>query len=478
MRLSQEAALRQELALKLSPQMLQSIKLMELPLAELRERIAEELEKNPALEVVRDKTEIPLSRAQTKNRRRDGGDEHRQFIEGMLTRAETLQEHLLFQLRLQPVSAEVRRAGELIIQNLSGDGFHKEDIKVLFKDKNNAGIPESAVEAALRLVQSLDPPGCAARDYTESLSIQARILHGAQALEIESLFPHFEALLRGKISPVARALKIKESRVEELFALLKSLSPFPGRQFAEGAEAGSRFVIPELRVVRDYARDGENSGKNSGGGHFNIILNNETIPVLGLSPFFLENEKTNSSPPINGRHIDRRQPKGRNGGAERDFIRENLKEARWFLDAINSRNHTLLRVARAIVHFQQDFFEKGPRFLAPLTLSDVANKLDVHESTVSRAANGKYMETEWGIYEVRRFFTNAVGRDAAGKKGEGVEFSKAAVQEIVREIIKDEKRSLSDNEIMRILEERGIKLARRTIAKYRSQLGLDSSYSR
>lgn len=441
MRLSQNTAVRLEQSIRLSPQMLQSIKLMELPLIELRERINEELEKNPALEVVNDKAQVPISQFELKKKNGDAhcsAGKNQQFIEGALSRAETLQEHLLFQFRLQSLSAGVQRAGELIIQNLSGDGFNEEELPLLLKNESKADA-----DTALSIVQSLDPQGCATRDYIESLSVQARLRFGSRAAKIESLFPHLEALERGKITLVSRALKQKEEVITALFECIKMLSPFPGRQFAEGAEECARFVVPDIRIFRV---DGE----------FKLVLNNETIPVLGLSPFFLENENSAIS-------------------SERDFIRENLKEARWFLNAINRRNHTLFRVTRALIHFQRDFFERGPRYLVPLTLSDVAAELNIHETTVSRAANGKFIETEWGIYEIRRFFTNAINRnDSKDSK----RFSKAGVQEIIREIIETENHSLSDSEIVQLLDKRGIKLARRTVAKYRSQLGLDASYHR
>jgi RNA polymerase sigma-54 factor len=158
----------------------------------------------------------------------------------------------------------------------------------------------------------------------------------------------------------------------------------------------------------------------------------------------------------------------------RDFVRENIKEARWFIQSINQRNQTLLKVTRAIVEFQSSFFVNGLKYLAPLTLKDIANEIGVHETTVSRTANGKYMQTEWGIFEIRHFFTNSI----SGAGSSGSRYSKEGVKEILKELIFDDKRNLSDQELADQLAKRGIPLARRTVAKYRNELDLGSSYTR
>jgi RNA polymerase sigma-54 factor len=162
------------------------------------------------------------------------------------------------------------------------------------------------------------------------------------------------------------------------------------------------------------------------------------------------------------------------GKPVRDFVKENIKEARWFIRSINQRNHTLLRVARAIVEFQRPFFTDGPKRLAPLTLKDIAQEIGVHETTVSRIANGKYLQTEWGIFEIRHFFTNSI----SGAGSSGSRYSKEGVKEIIREMIAEESRHLSDQEIADLLARKGIPLARRTVAKYRNELDLGSSYDR
>jgi RNA polymerase sigma-54 factor len=452
----------------MSPQLIQSVKLMELPVADLRGRIEEELERNPALEVLEDKALVSLDTMYKPRREEydyfeatsDSGyvrsgrgeaasDEWRQFVEGVLTRNETLQEHLLWQLRLQVTDDMTRAAGERLIQNLDNDGFNLEPPESLFTKAD--GIGGAALEKALNVVRRLEPAGCCTSGYGESLAIQAGIMYGSgEAERINRIIPCLAEIERGKLQAAALKTGLGEREIAALFEKLKALSPFPGRQWSDGGASRTRFVIPDVQVVR---RDGE----------FSIILNDEEIPVLGIQPFFIK--QTESKAGLKG--------------AARDFVRENVKEARWFIQSINRRNHTLLRVTRAILEFQRGFFTNGPKYLSPLTLRDIASELDVHETTVSRAANGKYMQTEWGIFEVRHFFCNSI----SGKGSSGSRYSREGVKEMIREMLeaegsRREGRRLSDLDIVRQLEKHGVKLARRTVSKYRNQLDLESSYHR
>ncbi|MDR3124125.1 MAG: RNA polymerase factor sigma-54 [Treponema sp.] len=447
----------QEQRLKLSHQQIQAISLMGLPLLDLRKKIEEELERNPALESLEDPSVLSLDAAYESPQRdeydyfetssdsgfvKKGGDEETQerykFLEGALSRSETLQEHLLWQFRLEPVEDELRPIGELLIQNLNEDGFHKEPAALLLKNEDPA-----LVARAMAVIRSLDPVGCCTADYRESLRAQAELLPQAPPGMLEAL-SYLEQLERGKIAEVARKLDRSEEDILACFARIKELSPFPGRQFAVDT---TRYVVPDIQVVK---KEGE----------FVIVLNEEEIPVLGINPFFMKVAA---------------HPGGKGEGREaRDFVKENIKEARWFIQSINERNHTLLRVSKAIVEFQRSFFMNGPRHIAPLTMRDIAQELGMVESTVSRAARGKYMQTEWGIFELRHFFTNSI----SGSGSAGSHFSKEGVKEIIRELISSEKRRLSDKEITELLSKKGIPLARRTVAKYRNELDLGSSYTR
>jgi RNA polymerase sigma-54 factor len=443
----------------MSPQIYQSIKLLELSVVDLREKIEEEIERNPALEVLEDRTTVSLDEAVKSPKEEDdyfepgsdpgfsrrGGDEasdeQRRFIEGALSRPETLQEHLIWQLQLEPLDGELRRICERLIQNLDEDGFHKEPVDLLFTDMPGGSPSPDRIAAGVTLVQSLDPAGTCTANYRESLSVQIGLLPDAPP-GIREALDHLELLERERFAEAAKKLGRTEDEVRLFFSRIKELSPFPGRSFAP---AEVRFVVPDVQVI-----------KKEGG--FAIRLNDEEIPVLGLNPFFM---KLSDGPK-------------KDGGAVRDFARENIKEARWFIQSVNQRNHTLLRVARAIVEFQRPFFARGPKALAPLTLRDIAKELGVHETTVSRIANGKYMQTEWGIFEVRYFFSNSISGAGSG----GSRYSKEGVKEVIRELISAEGRHCSDQELAGLLAQRGIPLARRTVAKYRGELDLGSSYTR
>jgi len=463
---------KQQFGVKMNPQVYQSLKLMELPLVDLREKIEEELEKNPALEVVDDRSTVSLNEDEPQQKEieeyfetsSDSGfiysgsagaaasDEHRRFMEGALTRPETLQQHLLWQLQLEPIDDELRSVAAILIQNLDDDGFHKEPPETLFKESDSFPVvPPPRLDEAIRLVQTFDPVGCCAANYKESLKAQISLLRDAPDC-VECSLDHLDLLEKGKFSAAAKKMNCGEDEARACYKLMKKLSPFPGRRFAA---TEVRFVIPDIQIARD---------PNSETGDFVIILNNEVIPVLGISPFFKELEPGNRK----NSEMDSARVKAR------EFARKNIREARIFINSLAMRNRTLMLVSQALLEFQRTFFQKGPQHLVPLTLGDIASRLGVHEATVSRAANGKYMQTEWGIFELRYFFTNSISGTGSG----GSHFSKGGVKAIIQEIVKAEEKNLSDLDITELLAQRGIPLARRTVAKYRKELDLGSSYSR
>lgn len=457
---------KQQLGIKMNPQVYQSLKLMELPIVDLREKIAEELERNPALEIVKDRSTVSLEATEPRHKdieeyfeassdpgftysggdRSAASDQHQQFIEGVLTRPETLQQHLLWQLQLEPVDQELRAIATILIQNLNDDGFHKEPPEMLFDASTSGAIPPPRLEEAMRLVQTFSPLGCCTANYRESLRVQIA-LHRNSPKCMECSLDHLELFERGKFSAAAKQMACSEDEARACYHFVKKLSPFPGRLFA-GAEV--RFVIPDIRVVK----------KNGG---FEIVINNEVIPVLGIDPFFNKLGPGNKSREKNALAI-----------SAKEFAKENVKEAKIFINSIAMRKQTIRNVARKIVERQRAFFANGPQHLVPLTLGDIAADLGVHETTVSRAANGKYMQTEWGIFEMRYFFTNSINGMGSG----GSQFSKEGVKAILKELIGKEEKSLSDIEMVKLLEQRGISLARRTVAKYRNELDLGSSYNR
>lgn len=470
----QKLILSQQQRLSLSPQLVQSIKLMAMPFADLRERILEEVEKNPALEIVSDPFEsVPWSRREpsggisvsTVRSSDDESDAHRDFMEGTLTRGATLQEHLLEQLGELVLEPRIRNLAELIIQNLDPDGFHR----VTPQELPGGEAPE-VLAKALDTVRRLEPEGCAVRDFHESLVVQATLLRDRYSsgktdpileITIRILEKHFHLLEKGRPDTLVKALAkeadagftLDADEAEDVFEIIRMLDPFPGRIF--DSSPGS-FIVPDVFVQ-----------KTDEG--YSVVINEEEVPVLGISPFFMEIE-----------HKD--------DDSARDFAREALKEARWFLGTIERRNLTILKLVRTLVVFQREFFMYGPAHLLPLRMKDVAEEIGMHEATVSRAANGKYLQCEWGTFEIRYFFSNRVGSprrtapivpgQAAAPAYTAGRFSKQGVKEVIREIIGNAENPLSDQKIVEQLETRGIHIARRTVAKYRSELSIGSSFER
>lgn len=443
--------------------MYQSIQLMALPIQDLNTRIQEELEKNPALEILSEKPTISLEEAETtKSKTEDqieyfenssdpgfsttsgrvdteASDSKQKFIEGTLTRPETLQDNLMWQLMLQKIPERDREIGELLIQNLDANGFHIEDPARLVPAEDTA-----ALERMIELIRLFEPVGTCTSGYKESLIVQMSQDEDTPEQLIELVEEHMGLLEKNKTKEIAKKMKITETELQDLIDRLRRYTPFPGREYASDEVT---YVIPDLMVKQ---KEGE----------FVIILNDEEIPVLGLNAFFQELNDAKET-----------QDKDAN-----QFVRASVQEAKWFIRSINQRNETLLKISSAIVDFQRNFFLKGPKFLAPLTLKDIAETVSVHETTVSRISNAKYIQTEWGILPLKYFFSNSVsGTNAAGKS-----YSKGGVKEILRELIENYngKGKLSDQKISDLLKQKGINIARRTVAKYRKELDIDSSYTR
>jgi RNA polymerase sigma-54 factor len=427
---------------------------MAMPIQELKFTIREELEKNPALEVIEEKSDESLETAELRTEEdffenssdpgrtlnEEASDSKRKFMEGALSRPESLHDHLILQLRVQPIEPEQFHVGELLVQNLDDNGFHLEDPETLVKGENKKLIP-----ATIKLIQGFDPVGTCTADYRESLIIQTSLNPAAPEYTTDILSDYLDLLEKSKFAEIARKLKISQDHVLSILDFIKTLEPFPGRQYSTSK---STYVIPDLLVTM---KEGE----------FFLILNDEEIPVLGINPFFTEIMK-------NGKEKSEKNLKA--------FVNSNVKDARWFIRSIHQRNQTLLKIAKAIVEFQRDFFIKGPKYLVPLTLKDIAEEVEVHETTVSRITTAKYVQTEWGIFELKHFFSNSI----SGAGSQGSRFSKEGVKEIIREIIENDSsdKHLSDQKISDLLKKQGINIARRTVAKYRNELDIDSSYRR
>ncbi len=449
MQTQQRPVLAQQQQLKLSPRMLQSIRLLALPLQELSEQINQELEENPALELLSDANEVSLdvmeARIDTIHESDDNlheaeysddafgfnteGNDRNTIIEQTIAIEESLQEHLISQLGLLPLSDDERRIAERLIQNTDENGFH-----ILPPAEVCADCDPQTLGRILSLLQRLDPPGTCTSDYRESLIVQAELASNAPPKTLEVLSQHFENLKSRDHASIKKALGLDDRQLGRIVEFIKTLNPYPGRAFSK---ARPRYIVPDLAM---WLEDGE----------IKVRLNDATIPKLGINRLYAE--------------LASRSSKGK---AEK-FAREKVEHARFFIDSIKRRNETLLKTAFAIAEAQKDFFSGGPKMLRPLTLKEVAEKINVHEATVSRAVNGKYVQTDWGIFELRRFFTNAVNQE--NKENASKEGVKAEILQIIDDL-ESRGQKISDRIISEILAQRGISVARRTVAKYRSELG-------
>ena len=460
---SQKIVLNQSQTLKLSPQLFQSIQLMALPLADLQQKIREEVEKNPALEVAREKGEVSLADMEsgpeqeravqdydpfenssdpgyqpqlTSYTSHNGEDTKRQFLEGAVSRGVTLQEHLDEQLNLlKGFSQSEYDLAFLLIHNLDENGFHRESPMIL------ANGNEELLDKVLPRLQFLDPPGCCTANVMESLAVQASQRSDSPpelTSFLEDIIPH----LRDKKHDILlNESGLAEEEFQQNMDFIRTLTPYPGRLFSGD---NLSYVLPDIQVKRE-------------GEDFVIYLNDSPVPELRVNGYFEELDSIKN------------QEK-----EVRKFVGSHVKNAKWFINSLEQRNRTLLRASKAIVEHQKEFFRQGVKYLAPLTLKEIAADIDVHEATVSRITTNKYVQTEWGIYELKYFFTNSI----AGASGST--YSREAVKEIMREIIEDHTgtKRLSDQKISDILSEKGISIARRTAAKYRKELDIDSSYKR
>ena len=459
--LSQGLELSQKQTLRLSTRMLQSLELMMLPVAELRQRIENELLENPTL-VAQDRDPASVSyeeysrgQLQRENMKEDYSDSsaygsdlsdsHNAWLEGTLSEKETLEDHLMWQLGCSECSEGTRQTAALIISALDESGFLSRPVDEIVDEAHREYVDE-----ALALVHTFDPVGIAAADFRDSLMIQARA-YGLDDDELKILhdlvYDELERLKAGRYDEVAKRLSITRDDLDDLYAFLKTLTPYPASAFGSSQE---RYIVPDVSIkVED--------------GRLVTRLNDEAIPLLSLDTGYQQMEKDLSA-----------------GGTKQDkeaarYLKKELQSAQELIRQIDMRNSTLEKVAQVLALKQKAFFLFGPGSLKPLTLKDVAVEIGVHEATVSRVTSGKYADTDWGIIPLKSLFSSAV-RTTGGQE----DMSKEAVKEMVRRIIQDNDtgRPLSDQKISDILKARGVSCARRTVNKYRKELDIDSSLER
>lgn len=359
------------------------------------------------------------------------------------SRPQTLQDHLIWQLDMSRLSERDRTIGLAIVDAIDPDGYLRTDLPDLLATLGNPQLTEADVQTMMYRVQSFDPPGVGARNLRECLIVQLRQLPPDtphRALAIAICTRGFDHLPRNDASALARLLGEEESEILSALSLIRCCNPRPGTLIAE---APSEYVVPDVFVRRSE-------------GAWQVELNPETTPKLRVNADYAR--------------LIRRADQS----ADSIALKSHLQEARWFIKSLVSRNDTVLRVASKIVELQQDFLEHGEEAMKPLILRDVAEALDLHESTVSRVTTQKYMHTPRGTFEFKYFFSSHVNTASGG------ECSSTAIRALIRKLIGAEstRRPLSDNKIADELADLGINVARRTVAKYREAMGIPASNER
>jgi RNA polymerase sigma-54 factor len=359
-------------------------------------------------------------------------DERRQALENTLTRKASLEDHLMWQLRLSSLDRAQQRIGATIIYNLNEDGYLETPLMEL-ATQLETGV--EAVESVLARIQRFDPPGVAARDLRECLLAQLQNLGMEESLAARIVRYHLDLLEKHRYSEIAKALGVGPKMVAEAARSIASLEPKPGRDYG-GAEPA--YIVPDVYIQKI-------------GDDFVVTLNESAVPRLRLANYYQKVLNDSAT-----------------GTDAKEYLQERLRSARWLVKSIYQRLQTIFKVANSIVKFQRPFFEQGVGHLRPLVLKDVAEDIGMHESTISRATANKYAHTPQGIFELKFFFTSGV------KAADGEDVSAETVKEKIRILVAGEGQDnpLSDQAIADILHNDQINIARRTVAKYRQALGI------
>ena len=468
MQQSQSLALQQILA----PQLQQSLLILQTPLLELRNLVQQEMETNPVLEELSDEPSIDGPNgaepsadnnfkeefeklasldeewrdymAQSASYSSEGfrgsqeAQDKRQFFFDSIAVQETLQQNLVSQLNQTALNADDRKTSELIIGNIDDNGFLQSTPEEMAL---SSGVPNEDFEKMLALIQSFYPPGVGARDLRECLLIQLQREGRENGIEYKIVSEHMEDLGKRRFPEIARRMGISVEEVQEAANNIARLNPRPGQVFAA---APQNYVLPDVTVEKV---DGD----------YQITLNNEQIPHLRISNTYKDIIAQDN-----------------NGSEVKDYIRDKIRSGKFLIRSIHQRQQTISNIAHQIVSRQRDFFEHGPSHLKPMTMGEIADAVGVHETTVSRAVSGKYMATPQGIFEMKYFFTPGY------QTSTGESMSNTSVKEAILDLVKHEDGNapLSDQEIVEILSQRGIPIARRTVAKYRTELNILPSHMR
>ncbi len=485
MKLEMTGQMRMEQRMKLAPHMIQSMEILQLPLLALQERIEQELNGNPVLELeesdnpeeavtppepvqdddIGEKTLIvntDANKADDFERLENIEDDFKEFIDqsgpyhvrhdgeekdpkleaikNAPAPPQSLHDYLTEQWLLVDADEPVKKAGGAIIDYLDDRGYLSVPLEQLHTKDQKDFTAEHLVEA-LRLVQQLDPPGVGARDLRECLLIQLAQSSEELSFEYRLISDHMEALLENRLPEIAKKMDCSMDRLNRALRRLSKLDISPGLQ------VGRNDSIPITPDVIVESRDGS--------GDFSVRLADTGLPGLRLNPFYT-----------------RMADDSQTSENTRKFLQNNIRSAHWIIEAIEQRKRTLLKVAQTIVRHQKDFFEQGPLYLRPLPMATVAQEVGVHLATVSRAVSGKYMQCAWGILPLRKFFSG--GTEDISGQAHSWEAIRVKLQQIIDE--EDKTKPLNDDQIKAKLAEAGISsLARRTVAKYRKLMNIPTA---
>jgi RNA polymerase sigma-54 factor len=474
----QKLGLTQSLQQKLSPQQIQFIKLLQVPTAELDTRIEEELEQNPALEEgAEEQAEEPASTTEeefqetaTKDEEVDikdylheddysgykmqgDGNDDEEDREMPIPTSSTLHEQLMNQLDFLGLDERQYSIGKQLIGSIEADGYIRRDIDAIVNDLAfSQGIETASeeVESILKKIQTFDPPGIAARTLQECLLLQLERMDNGHDIDVavakKIIAECFDEFTKKHYQKIQKKLETEDEEfVRDAMELIVKLNPKPGSGSASSMVKNA-YIIPDFILTN-------NNGK------LELTLNSRNAPELRISRSYTEMFKA----------YDKSNKKDKKLKEAVTFVKHKLDAAKWFIDAIKQRQQTLLRTMKAIVDFQYDFFLEGDETkLRPMILKDIANMINMDISTVSRVASSKSVQTDFGIFPLKYFFSEGIATES------GEEVSSREVKQIIKEIIESEDKSkpYSDDKLEKILNDKGYNIARRTVAKYREQLNI------
>ncbi len=457
--LKQELFLKQTQKLVMTPEMQQSIHMLQMPLLELKETIEQELVENPMLELKKEtdtvnaedssieenldaniKEELEqfaklerdwqeyYSQAHEKEDTREK-QEKRDYAETLITNSSGLREHLFKQLHLVKLSGDDYKIGEIIINEINDDGYLQSSVNEL---ASIANVPSKSIEKILRIIQQFDPAGVGARTIDECLLIQIKSMGKGNAYNQKMVKYHLGDIGKKSYKSIAKALNISEHKIIKEAGLICSLEPKPGRQYNS---VQIKYITPDVTLKKAAKED-----------EYIIIINNEELPMIRINPLY------------------RKLAQSCGEEKAKKFLLEKFKSAIWLLKSIKQRQATISKVTKYIIKYQKEFLEKGLSHLKPLILKEVADALEMHQSTISRAISNKYIQTPHGLLPLKYFFSGGVSNFTSST------YIKSKIHHLIEN--ENHNKPISDQKIADKLNTLGIDIARRTVAKYRESLNI------